>query len=62
MVLKINVIECISKRLQCLFPFIRFKLALPNNNDVPSHFRKTFLLFFVTLTIAIDFLCPIIYI
>lgn len=58
MVLKVDVVKGVGEGSECLFPFVRLQLALPNNDNVPAHVGKTLLLLLVTLTVAVYFLLP----
>lgn len=57
-VLEVDVVEGIGKGGECLFPFVWFQLALPDDDDMPSHIGETLLFLLVTLTVAVDFLLP----
>ena len=51
MVLQENAVEGICQRLQCFFAYLRFQLALPYRNAVPTHRGKLLLHFQVTLLV-----------
>ena len=51
MVLQENAVEGICQRLQCFFAYLRFKLALPYSDAVPTHRGKLLLHFQVALLV-----------
>ena len=53
-----DLVEGAEKAEEGIFSFGRPKLAFPNGDDIPSHLREFFVLFFVAADVAFDFLLP----
>ncbi len=58
MVVEKDAIERKSQRLQSLFPDSRLQLAFPDCDAMPSHRGKFALVFYVTITVALNLCFP----